>query len=44
MWIHLDCDRMLSDKMIRDKFVNIEALKEETNENQSGRRPQKYQR
>lgn len=35
MWIHLDCDRMLSDKMIRDKFVNIESLKEVTNDNQS---------
>lgn len=32
MWIHLDCDRMLNDKMILDKFVNIEALKEINNE------------
>lgn len=35
MWLHLDCDRMLSDKSVKDRFIDMNALEEITNKNRS---------
>ena len=28
MWIHLECDRMLIDKSVIDKFINTDTIEE----------------
>jgi hypothetical protein len=35
MWIHLECDRMLIDKSVRDKFIKTDAIEEIAHTHQS---------